>query len=139
MAHNDFALGHTVLLDDVGRKVPQATRKRAVRRGPSTITTADLKTSERNKSDDTPELRLLTYNYLPDYISSDHRPVFARFCARVPTSWFQLPIHFIQPLSDGRSTIHSLLHHPSVFLEFFFLCILLFVIFPNISLNRKIL
>ena len=109
MAHNDFALEHNVHLDSMGRKIPQATRKRPVRGAPSAAAAPD----EEGGSEDTPELRLLAYDYLPDYTSSDHRPVFARFRARVPTSWFQLPVRFIQPLCRGRPfTIFafSLLH-----------------------------
>ncbi|VDK23270.1 unnamed protein product [Taenia asiatica] len=106
MAHNDFALEHNVQLDEMGRKVPQATRKRAVRGGPSAASSlsasADTATEEcrgENALMETPKLHLLAYDHLPNYVCSDHRPVFARFHARVPPAWFQLPVRFIQPVS----------------------------------------
>ncbi|VDM33499.1 unnamed protein product [Hydatigera taeniaeformis] len=106
MAHNDFALGHNVQLDEMGRKVPQPTRERVVQSGPSTgssLSTSSISTAEEYREEDmvmeTSNLHLLAYNHLPNYITSDHRPVFARFHARVSPAWFQLPVRFIQPFS----------------------------------------
>lgn len=112
MAHNDFALEHNVQLDEMGRKMPQTTRKRAVRGGPSAASSvsasADTTTEEchgENTLTETPKLHLLAYDHLPNYVCSDHRPVFARFHARVPPAWFQLPVRFIQPVSPSRSFV----------------------------------
>nr|CDS16104.1 phosphatidylinositol 45 bisphosphate [Echinococcus granulosus] len=107
MAHNDFALEHNVQLDEMGRRMPQATCKRAVRGGPSASSSvsasADTATKERRGENATPKLHLLAYDHLPNYICSDHRPVFARFHACVPSVWFQLPVRFIQPVSLTHS------------------------------------
>lgn len=103
MAHNDFALEHNVQLDEMGRKIPQSTRKKAARGGPSDAVSGTSYGSDSGVLEETPELKLLAYDYLPEYVTSDHRPVFARFEARVPSSWFQLPVRFIQPPMPGRS------------------------------------
>ncbi|KAM3181122.1 hypothetical protein ACTXT7_014980, partial [Hymenolepis weldensis] len=93
MAHKDFALEHNVRLDEKGRKIPQTSRKKPSRGGPS-VSNCGVSCEV---IDDYPEVKLLTYDYLPEYVCSDHRPVFAKFEARVPSSWYQLPIKFIQP------------------------------------------
>ncbi|VUZ46121.1 unnamed protein product, partial [Hymenolepis diminuta] len=93
MTHNDFALEHNVRLDEKGRKIPQTSRKKPSRGGPS-VSNCGVSCEA---IEDCPEVKLLAYNYLPEYVCSDHRPVFAKFEARVPSSWFQLPIKFIQP------------------------------------------
>nr|CDS32980.1 phosphatidylinositol 45 bisphosphate [Hymenolepis microstoma] len=114
MAHNDFALEHNVKLDENGRKMPQAMRKTPSRGGPSVSNCgAGCETTE-----DSPELKLLAYNYLPEYVCSDHRPVFAKFEARVPCSWFKLPVKFIQPsmpvhpVNDDLSFLYVALDPP---------------------------
>ncbi|VDO00304.1 unnamed protein product [Rodentolepis nana] len=107
MAHNDFALEHNVKLDENGRKMPQAMRKKPSRGGPSTSNCG----VGCEATEDSPELKLLAYNYLPEYVCSDHRPVFAKFEARVPCSWFQLPVKFIQnsmpEVRDRQLHIHQ--------------------------------
>lgn len=106
MAHNDFALDHNVRLDEKGRRMSQKNRKKAARGAPSESSSSGRSPCRRSANcalDEHPELKLIEYNYLPEYISSDHRPVFARFQARVPNSWFQLPVKFLHFKSERES------------------------------------
>ncbi|BHF60605.1 Phosphatidylinositol 4,5-bisphosphate 5-phosphatase A [Sparganum proliferum] len=97
MAHNDFALDHNVQLDSMGRRTPQKKRKHPVRGGP---TEQDPTVLNQCLLAEHPELRLLVYDWLPQYLISDHKPVYARFEALVPNSWFALPIRFLPPIKD---------------------------------------
>ncbi|KAM7540469.1 hypothetical protein Aperf_G00000036056 [Anoplocephala perfoliata] len=108
MAHSDFALEHNVQLDEMGRRIPLSTRKKAARGGPSDNVSGTSCKNDSGVLEETPELKLLAYDYLPEYVTSDHRPVFARFEARVPSSWFQLPIRFIQPPMSVHPVVKDL-------------------------------
>ncbi|VDN12350.1 unnamed protein product [Dibothriocephalus latus] len=99
MAHNDFALDHNVQLDSMGRRAPQKKRKHPVRGGP---TEQDPTALNQSLLAEHPDLRLLVYDCLPQYLLSDHKPVYARFEALVPNSWFALPIRFLPSIKDGK-------------------------------------
>uniref|UniRef100_A0A5K3EZL7 IPPc domain-containing protein n=2 Tax=Mesocestoides corti TaxID=53468 RepID=A0A5K3EZL7_MESCO len=121
MQHNDFALDHNVQLDAMGRKTAQKSRKKAVRGGPSASDRPPRRANDT--STDHPELRLVAYDYLPEYTSSDHRPVYARFEAKVPNCWFQLPVRFIHcsdrphPVNKDLTFLYAVMDPPPIITE----------------------
>ncbi|TGZ55264.1 hypothetical protein CRM22_010443 [Opisthorchis felineus] len=97
MAHRDFATEHyaTLLRDLNSLNIP---RRSAVRGSPSNVEQHFPSNSRESIGELQPEIKLLEYTSLPEYKSSDHRPVVGSFEFAVPSRWFSLPVSFIEPM-----------------------------------------
>ncbi|KER33773.1 hypothetical protein T265_12543, partial [Opisthorchis viverrini] len=105
MAHRDFATEHyaTLLRDLNSVNIP---RRSAVRGSPSNVEQHFPSNSRESIGELQPEIKLLEYTSLPEYKSSDHRPVVGSFEFAVPSRWFSLPVSFIEPMGKASKTFN---------------------------------
>ncbi|CAL8101555.1 unnamed protein product [Calicophoron daubneyi] len=109
LAHRDFAIDHHLNVDPTStRRSPSPRRHVPVRGSPSTLEKNYPRNQSPLRHHRGPAVDLIEYTCLPQYKSSDHRPVVGTFQISVPSRWFSLPVQFIEPTEKEHGALADL-------------------------------